>query len=279
MDTKEYVKLTDEEYFQVPAISASQLKAYDKGAYWFWKQSPFNPNRDKEQVSDALVFGKLCHMALLEPSKLNDAFEVADFGKSRMNKKFAELQSQTNKILVTDDEWTHAMAMKCELAEHKLAEAIIDGATAEMPYFWTDEATGLACKCKLDAIKRTKNGIVVIDYKTSSDIQGILNWPQKLQYPIQADFYCRAVEKKYGEKPCEFVFIIQSNKPGEEDVIAVANVEYETGQVAHDMVDRYMAEIKERLELWNETHDKSLFAAYPNRVEMRYSNWFMERGE
>ena len=279
MDTKQIQKMTDAEYFSMPAVSASQIKAWDKGAYWFWKTSPFNPDRVQEEDSDAMMFGKLAHCMLLEPEKLNDEFEVADFGKTRANKKYQELKATTKKMLVTADEYAHASKMMVEIGNHSLASAIIDGATAEMPYFWIDDETKLYCKCKIDAIKRTKNGIVVIDYKTSSDIQGVLNWPQKLQYPLQADFYCRAVEKKYGEKPCEFVFIIQSNKPGEEDVIAVANVEYDTSIVAHDLVDHHMASIKERLDAWNETHDKTLFAAYPFRMEMRYSNWFMERGE
>lgn len=279
MDTKQIQKMTDAEYFSMPAISASQLKAFDKGAYWFWKSSPFNPDRVQEQDSDAMMFGKLAHCMLLEPEKVDNEFEIADFGKSRSNKKYLELKETTSKVLVTSDEYSHAQKMIAEIREHKLASAIIDGATAEMPYFWIDEATKLYCKCKIDAIKRTRNGIVVIDYKTSSDIEGILNWPQKLQYPLQADFYCRAVEKKYGEKPCEFVFVIQSNKPGEDDVIAVANVEYDSSMVAHDIVDHHMLAIKERLELWNATKDKTIWAAYPYRVEMKYSNWFMERGE
>lgn len=279
MDTVQIEKMTDAEYFSIPAISASQIKAFDKGAYWFWKSSPFNPDRIKEEDSDAMMFGKLAHCMLLEPEKVQEEFEVADFGKSRTNKKYAEMKAASSKTLVTAEEYERAQLMIDEIGKHPLARAIINGATAEMPYFWIDEATNLYCKCKIDAIKRTKNGIVVIDYKTSSDIQGVLNWPQKLQYPLQADFYSRAVEKKYGEKPCEFVFIIQSNKPGEEDVIAVANVEYETSIVAHDIVDHHMHEMKEMLDRWVATKDKSIFAAYPNRVEMRYSNWFMERGE
>ena len=100
-----------------------------------------------------------------------------------------------------------------------------------------------------------------------------------MQYPLQAEFYSQAVKEKYGEEPCEFIFIIQSNKEGEEDVIAVANVEYDTGLVAKDIVKSHMRSIKEKLDRWNETQDKSIFAAYPNRVEMRYSNWYMDRGE
>lgn len=280
METIQIEKMTDEEYFAMKAISASQIKQYDKGAYWFWKSSPFNPDKEPEKASDALVFGKLCHCMLLEPDAVAERFMVVDFGKTRTNKKYAEAVAQyPGKEIINEDEMYQAEKMIYEIGQHPLASRIIAGATAEMPYTWTDKETGLPCKCKIDAIKRTKNGIVVIDYKTSSDIQSVLNWPQKLQYPLQAEFYSQAVKEKYGEEPCEFIFIIQSNKEGEEDVIAVANVEYDTGLVAKDIVKSHMKSIATRLKSWDESHDKSIWAAYPNRVEMRYSNWYMDRGE
>lgn len=280
MDTKQIEKMTDEEYFALKAISASQIKQFDKGAYWFWKTTPFNDNRPKEEKSDALVFGKLCHCLLLEPEEVKERFAIADFGKTRRNKKYDDaVLANPGKEVVSEEEIDRARGMITQIKNHKLASAILDGATAEIPYVWTDEETGLPCKCKIDAIKRTKAGLVVIDYKTSSDIQSILNWPQKLQYPIQSAFYMEAVKQKYGEEPIEFVFIIQSNKEGEEDVICVANVEYDTQMVAKDLTRNHMRQIKEKLDLWNEKMDNNIWAAYPMRCEMRYSNWFMERGE
>lgn len=280
METTQIEKITDAEYFDVKAISATQIKQFDRGAYWFWKSSPFNPEKEPEKESDALVFGKLCHCLLLEPSQFQGQYAVVDFGKTRNNKKYESAKDENpGKIIVTPDEVDRALKMIQNVKEHKLASAILDGATAEMPFVWKDPKTGMACKAKLDAIKRTKNGIVVIDYKTSSDIDGVLNWPQKLQYPLQAEFYSRAVEAKYGEKPCEFVFVIQSNKEGEEDVVCVANVEYETQEVAKSIVDHHIAAIIDRLQIWEETKDKTVWAAYPNRCELRYSNWYMERGE
>lgn len=280
METQQIQKITDAEYFGVKALSASQIKQFDKGAYWFWKSSPYNPGKEPEKETDALIFGKLCHCLLLEPAHLQNEYAIVDFGASRKNKKYEAAKAENpGKIVITQDELDRAMKMITNVKNHKLASTILDGATAEMPFMWTDKETGIPCKAKLDAIKRTKNGIVVIDYKTSSDIEGLLNWPQKLQYPLQAEFYSRAVEAKYGERPCEFVFVIQSNKEGEEDIVCVANVEYETQECAKSIVDTHIRSIQEKLKDWEETKDNTIWAAYPNRVEMRYSNWFMERGE
>jgi len=280
METQQIQKITDAEYFGVKALSASQIKQFDKGAYWFWKSSPYNPDKEPEKETDALVFGKLCHCLLLEPAHFKNEYAIADFGSTRKNKKYEAAKAENpGKIVINQEELDRAMKMIQNVKDHRLASMILDGATAEMPFMWTDKETGIPCKAKLDAIKRTKNGIVVIDYKTSSDIEGLLNWPQKLQYPLQAEFYSRAVEAKYGERPCEFVFVIQSNKEGEEDIVCVANVEYETQECAKSIVDTHIRSIQEKLKDWDETKDNTIWAAYPNRVEMRYSNWFMERGE
>lgn len=280
MDTKQIKKITDEEYFALKAISASQIKQFDKGAYWFWKTSPFNDNRPKEEKTDALVFGKLCHCLLLEPEEVKERFAIADFGKTRRNKKYDDaILANPGKEVVSEEEVDRARGMISQIKNHKLASAILDGATAEMPYVWTDEETGLPCKCKIDAIKRTKAGLVVIDYKTARSIEDVIKYAQKTQYAIQAEFYKMAVKNRFGEEPVEFVFIIQSNQPGEEDIVCVANVEQETQYVAKTIMRSHMETIKYKLENWEKTHDKNIWTAYPEREFIRYSNYYLTNGE
>ena len=279
MKTEQIEKMTDKEYFALPAISASQLKAFDKGAYYFWKQSPFNPDKEPEKDTDAMMFGKLCHCLLLEPALVEKEFEVVDFGATRRTKKYEEAKAtMPDKVIVSPAEMERAKKMIACVGEHKLASAILNGATAEMPYVWTDKETGLQCKAKIDAIKRTKNGLVVIDYKTSSSIPELLHQAQKSQYILQANFYCDAVKEKYGEYPCEFVFVIQSNKEGEEDVICVANVEPESFEVGKTIMRSYMLQIKDKLEKWDETKDKTIWSAYPEREFIAYSNYYLTNG-
>ena len=95
METQQIQKITDAEYFDVKAISASQIKQYDRGAYWFWKTSPYNDEKGPEQETDALVFGKLCHCLLLEPDHLHNEYAVVDFGASRKNKKYETAKELT----------------------------------------------------------------------------------------------------------------------------------------------------------------------------------------
>ena len=271
----------DDAYFDYKALSASQIKTYATGgAYDFWKTSVFNPERIETPETDALIFGKLAHCMLFEPEEVEKRFLILDWGtKTRGTKKHEEAKAANpDKILVSPDEYQKAGKMLSALMDHRLAREIIKDAYCEVPFAWTDEQTGLPCKAKIDAYKNTPYGLVLIDYKTSSSIEDVLRYGQKLQYPIQSAFYCEAAKAKYGKEPVEFVFIIQSNKDGEEDKICVANVEIDTQEAAKSIMRANMEMINNKLKAWDETHDKNIWAAYPDREYIRYSNWYMNNG-
>ena len=275
MDVK--ILNNDDAYFAYKALSASQIKTFDKSKREFWKQSPFNPAKAPDKESDALIFGKLAHCILLEPEEVHKRFLVMDWGAKTRGVKYEDAKSKNpDKTIVSPAEYDKAMKMLSNVRGHPLARQIISGAMCEVPFTWKDELTGLPCKCKIDAIKRTKNGIVIIDYKTSSDIQGLLRWAEKLQYPLQDAFYCEGVKAKYGEEPVEFVFIVQSSKEGEEDVIAVVNVDYDSRIAAKDILQARKLEIKSCLDRWEETHDPLIWSDYPERVTMGYSNFYLK---
>ena len=267
----------DDAYFAYKALSASQIKAFDKSKYEFWKQSPFNPDKAPDKETDALIFGKLAHCILLEPEEFNKRFLVMDWGAKTRGTKYDKAKFENpGKTIVSPEEYDKAVKMLANVRNHPLAREIIKGAMCEVPFTWMDELTGLPCKCKIDALKNTRSGLVVIDYKTSSDIPGLLRWAEKLQYPLQDAFYCEGVKAKYGQEPVEFVFIVQSNKENEEDVIAVVNVDYDSRLAAHDILQERKLQIKDCLDRWEKTHDKFVWSDYPERVTMGYSNWYLK---
>lgn len=267
----------DDAYFAYKALSASQIKTFDKSKHEFWMHSPFNPEKAPEKETDALIFGKLAHCLLLEQEEFAKRFVVMDWGTKTRGVKYEDAKKMNpGKIIVSPEEYDKAMKMLANVRNHPLAREIINGAMCEVPFTWTDELTGLPCKCKMDALKNTRSGLVIIDYKTSSDIPGLLRWAEKLQYPLQDAFYCEGAKAKYGEEPVEFVFIIQSSKEGEEDVVAVVNVDYESRVAAKDILQARKIEIKSCLDRWEETHDHFIWSDYPERVTMGYSNWYLK---
>ncbi len=267
----------DDAYFAYKALSASQIKTFDKSKHEFWMHSPFNPNKAPEKETDALIFGKLAHCLLLEQEEFAKRFVVMDWGAKKRGVKYEDAKLMNpGKIIVSPEEYDKAMKMLANVRSHPLAREIINGAMCEVPFTWTDELTGLPCKCKMDALKNTRSGLVIVDYKTSSDIPGVLRWAEKLQYPLQDAFYCEGAKAKYGEEPVEFVFILQSSNDGEEDVVAVVNVDYESRVAAKDILQARKIEIKSCLDRWEETHDPFVWSDYPERVTMGYSNWYLK---
>lgn len=268
----------DEQYFALKAVSASQIKTFDKSPYEFWRTSPFNPEKIDEEDKDALSFGSLAHCLLLEPEEVEKRFKIYDWGtKTRSTVKYAKAKEEQSdgKTLILPTEYERANFMLSNIRSHKLAAMIIKGATTELPIVWEDEESGILCKAKIDAIKRTKSGIICIDYKTSGDIDSLLNSAQKFQYPLQAIHYSEAVYQKYGEYPVEFVFIIQSNKTGYEDVVCVANVEFNTQEVAKILWRAHLNNIAQKVKEFEKTQDKDIFAPYPERCLLSYSNYYL----
>ena len=271
----------DDAYFAYKALSASQIKTYaTAGAYDFWKSSVFNPEKKPDEETDALIFGKLAHCMLFEQEEVENRFLIMDWGtKTRGTKKYEDAKAANpNKTLISPAEYEKAGKMLSCLRDHRLAREIINGAYCEKPFIWTDKATGLPMKCKMDAFKRTNYGLVIIDYKTSSDIDAVLRRGEKFQYPLQDACYCEAAKEKYGEEPVEFVFILQSNKDGEEDKICVANVDIESRSYARDVYTSTKSEIARKLQQWDETKDPTIWAAYPERMTIGYSNWYLDNG-
>lgn len=276
--------IQDDEYFSQKALSASQIKDYDKSAYHFWKRSVFNDEREKEAETDALCFGKLTHCLVLEPEVFDKKFLVMDWGtKTRNTEKYKKAQAEhPDKMLVLPYEYEKSQKMVSALQNHDLANAILAGGHSEVPFMWTDKETGILCKMKADKIKKIAGGrILIVDYKTTSDIDSILKWPQKLGYPLQEAMYRFGIQNRFNidDSKIDFMFILQSNKEGEEDVICCADTDYDTLIAAEDITRHHIREISEKLKEFEEKKDKNIFSAYPNKMTIRYSNWYLERGE
>lgn len=272
----------DKEYFALKALSASQIKTYneDEGPYRFWKKSVFNPNREEDNLeSDALVFGKLAHCMLLEFEEVEKRYLIADWGtKSRNTVKYKDFAAaHPDKIIVSKEEYQRAGKMLANIRSHKLANSIITGATTELPIVWRDDETGLLMKCKVDALKRTKNGIVVIDYKTSSDVAGFIKWPHKLSYYLQDVVYRQAIKEKYGEEATDFIFIMQSSKEGEEDLIAILRYSLEDVLYAQDKARWIINDIALKIKAWGATHDDSIWTPYPNVIDLHLPQWIINQ--
>ena len=248
--------LTDKEYFAYPAISKSQLHAFTRdNPMTFWRGCLLNPKHTPVEENDAIANGKLRHTLLLEPQKLETEFLVIEGGRgysSRHGVAFQKLIADNPGItVVTQEELALAKEQIETLKSYREVQNLLKGASVEQAFFWEDEATGLPLKAKLDIIKRLKEGLLAVEYKTTGkSFDQIERGLDVMGWHWDAGMQCKAVQAKYGEMPFQMIFIVQSQAEGEENRIRLFVVDQTDLDTCVYYVDRVLAEIKERYGQW-----------------------------
>jgi hypothetical protein len=213
-------EIPDEAYFALPAISKSQLKHWDDNhPMAFWRQCMLNPERKADEVSDALVMGKLRHTMLLEPHKIENDFVVIEGGRgfsSRSTEAFKkEIATHAQKNPITKDELETATLQIKTLLEYQKTRDILKDLLIEKPFTWTE--TGILCKSKLDGIKNLKNNkLMVFEYKTTGTMDAVARSIDGKDWQYDVGMAALACQAKYGKYPDIFSFLVQSQKEGAE---------------------------------------------------------------
>lgn len=248
--------LTDKEYFAYPAISKSQLHAWTRdNPMAFWRGCLLNPKHTPVEENDAIANGKLRHTLLLEPHKVESEFLVIEDGKglsSRNTQAFKKhIADNPSVTVVKQSEYDLAKLQIETLKSYKPVQDLLAGASVEQAFFWTDKATNLPLKAKLDLIKRIKEGVLIVEYKTTGkSFDQIERGLDVMGWHWDAGMQCKAVQAKYGEMPFQMLFIVQSQAEGEENRIRLFVVDQVDLETCVYYVDRVLAEINERYGQW-----------------------------
>lgn len=233
------------DYYDIPALSASGInKWWSDSPYIYWKESPFNLEREKSEPTPAMLFGTLCHTFAFEPDKVGEQFVVrpeCDRRTKEGKEIYASFEAEAaGRRIIGHEQYLQASRMRDHLYRHPVASKLIAGCKVEESFMWED---GLPRKAKLDAYK---DGLI-LDYKTGANI----NWHDldsyicKMGYYRQAAFYSEAFRQRHGASPDGFVFIFQdSDFP---DIIACKAIEPEAIEVGLAECNEAAADIAERL--------------------------------
>lgn len=199
--------MTEKEYRAHPAVSRSELWKFRASPqkYWYAKHNP-------EEPTPALLFGQLFHKVALEPQTLADEFAVAPVVDKRTaagKQEWKEfLESSAGKTVVSTELLTQAAVMAAALESTPLAAKLLDGAH-ETPYFWRDELTGEACKCRTDCLNTKYSRPIIVDLKSATDAstEAFTRDAIKHGYDLQAAMYSEGVAANIGQTPL-FVFVV-----------------------------------------------------------------------
>ena len=159
--------MTEREYRQHPSISRSELWRMHESPekFRYYRENPPEP-------TPALLFGQVVHKLLLQPETFDDDFAVAPNidrrtkdGKEAYN---AFLTASEGKSIVTADMYETAQSMAQRALQEPFVAKLLNG-QKEVPFFWTDEDTGIDCKCRLDCLSEIGENLIIVDYKSCTD--------------------------------------------------------------------------------------------------------------
>ena len=201
--------MTEQEYRSHPAVNKSTLWEMRKSpAHYRWALE--HPRED----TAALKFGRAFHMAVLQPEEFKKTYvlapEVDRRTKAGREEWQAFLDGLGSKEQISRDDYDTVMGMWDAIYAEPDAVSLLEGCEAEKPVFWADDATGIECKCKMDAVKPG----TLVDLKSCGDAStnAFLREALRYGYDVQSAHYLRGYRSIYTD-PATFWFIAVEKTP------------------------------------------------------------------
>jgi PDDEXK-like domain of unknown function (DUF3799) len=178
--------MTRAEYDALPAVNYSTIKHIARSPLHY----RYACENDTQPDTDAMVLGRVTHLAVFEPEKL--ATHVAVWEGRRAGKEWEAFEAEhAHQEIIKPELFATALAMgkSARVAAGKL----LSEGESEIVMQWTDAETGIRCKGRLDHISR---GFGIIDLKTTADASALAfgRRAAALQYPVQSAMYTDGAE-------------------------------------------------------------------------------------
>jgi hypothetical protein len=171
----------------------------------------------KREQTRSMLIGTLCHLAVLEPHKLDGAFTEKPEGLDYRTKEGKEFKAAAGSKPILDAAEVRAVrGIRDSIAAHAGACDLLRETDSEVSMFATDPETGLRIKGRLDAL-RVLNDMEahIVDVKTTSagaDAHNFARQAASLNYHFSAAWYLRLCELN-GLPPTRFYWLAVETAP------------------------------------------------------------------
>ena len=121
------------------------------------------------------------------------------------------------------------------VSNHKKAKNLLRSGRAELSGYWTDEETGILCRCRPDFLIEEEHGVTIVDLKTTRDasIEWFSRDLRRYKYFLQAAYYSDGIEV-ITKKPTIFIFMaIEKTPPYEIGLYVADETVIECGRAAY----------------------------------------------
>jgi hypothetical protein len=183
------------------------------------RESPlrFHHRKDHhEDDSDALRLGRATHTAVFEPDRFPLEYIVWT-GDRRAGKEWEAFRGAGGgRTILTESQYGRALGIRDAVRAHPLASVYLRRGEPEKTLTWTDDATGLACKARLDWLAGDLP--CVVDLKTARTIEASAfgRSAARLGYHNQLAFYSAgAVANELLIEPRALIIAVEQEPPHE----------------------------------------------------------------
>lgn len=161
------------DYDAIEAMNWSSLKRMHESAleYDFRRAK-------REDDKPCWTLGRAAHCAVLEPESFDERYVCAprEFPDTKgvmkpttmalkSAKEWFSAQTVGGREGMKEEEYGAALSIGARVHDHAHARRLLTGGRAEVTVRWTDAATGLACKARLDYLRPT----MLVDLKSTRD--------------------------------------------------------------------------------------------------------------
>lgn len=169
-----YFDLDEDTYHRDTAFSHSGMRKILTHPYDYWYYSPLNPHRNFK-VTEAMLFGKMCHMYLLQPELFFNTYAVPGMGY------------KPDRKLISRSDFAKIEEAVQILKDHPEISQYFQKGFAEVSIFWICPRTGIRLKMRIDYLRI----FGIIDLKRNKEIEDDpLGWAIEAHgYDIQAELY------------------------------------------------------------------------------------------
>jgi exodeoxyribonuclease VIII len=244
--------LSIDEYHAMPEVSKSQLDTLDLSPAIFYARHRAS-NRPAPATKAGQLEGNLAHCAVLEPKEFEARYIVGP-SVNRNTKVWKEfVEANPNRIAIQDDQREVAIRQAFSVnALPEIGEALANG-KAEVSAFWTDEETGVKCRCRPDWVNDCgEPGVILLDLKTYSiaSANEFRRQVARKRYDVQAAFYSDGYSAASGRTVLGFVFVaVETEYPYAANAFMLDDESLESGRAKYRRNLRTYAEC-ERTNTW-----------------------------
>lgn len=207
--------MTQTRFLTMPNDDYHATRAISKTTIDLAHSDPYGPAWSKECPTDkeklkTFDFGDAMHAICLEPERLKSEFVVMPELNLRTNAGKAERdefvkEHKDSKILTAVEHKQLSLMFESVMA-HGEARALIEAeGLAEASYFWTDEGTGMECKCRPDKHIEVSN--LLVDVKTTPSLVKFNYSVDDYRYYVQDPWYCDGVSR-FTDEPVRMEFLV-----------------------------------------------------------------------